>query len=331
MKVFFSKDCDRSALQGRRIAVVGYGSQGRAFALNLRDSGCDVTVLLRRQSVARDTAAKEGAKVGDLSELAEFDIIIFALPDHEQAALYEEFFATDEANRIFVLLHGSNFHFQNIAFSENHGVILVAPHGPGRDLRENYVSEVGLSCFLAVGQDAAGTAKGMGLALADAIGAGSAGIYETTFHDETVGDLFGEQTLLVGGLAGLTDAVFRTMVDKGISAENAYLETIKQLRLLAAMIEQHGPAGMIERVSKTAAFGSLLAIPSLFDQSFQQRLEAIYYAIEEGEFNQLLLEEARNEFQMYEGLLDLMRQRQSQKTSEHFQEHVKISEREGRN
>ncbi len=319
LKVHYSQDCDRGVLKNRQIAVVGYGSQGRAFALNLRDSGCDVTVLLRRHSASRDIAAKEGAKIGELSEIAEFNIIILALPDHEQPAIYEEYFAADDEIRIFVFLHGSNFHFRNIAFGENHGVILVAPHGPGRDLRENYLNGTGLSCFLAIGQDVANTARPVGLALADALGAGNAGIYETTFHDEAVGDLFGEQTLLVGGLAGLTDAVFRTMVDKGIPPANAYLETIKQLKLLAAMIEQHGPAGMIERVSKTAAFGSLLAMPSLFDQTFQQRLEAIYYAIEGGQFNQLLLEEAKNDFQMYEGLLNLVKQRLSQKISEQFQ------------
>lgn len=321
LKVYYSKDCDRSVLKDQRIAVVGYGSQGRAFALNLRDSGCDVSVVVRRQSKSRDAAIKEGAKVAELADLVDFDVVVLALPDHEQPALYEEYFASDDVERNFVLLHGSNFHFKNIAFPENHGVMLVAPHGPGRDLRENYLNGTGLACFLAIGQDVAGKSKSIGLAISDAIGAGKAGIYETNFHDETVGDLFGEQTLLVGGLAGLTDAVFRTMVDKGIPPENAYLETIKQLKLLAAMIEEHGPAGMIERVSKTAAFGSLLAIPSLFDNTFQRRLEAIYYAIDGGQFNQLLLDEAKNDFQMYDGLLNLMKQRVSQTASEEFKKH----------
>ncbi|MGB5107109.1 MAG: ketol-acid reductoisomerase [Candidatus Zixiibacteriota bacterium] len=317
-KVYFETDCDRSVLKDKRIAVVGYGSQGRAFVLNLRDSGCDVSVLLRLDSSSGDAATGEGVKVDVLTSITDFDVIIFAFPDHEQPSLYYEFFSNDAAMRHFVLLHGSNFHFGNIAFRENHDVILVAPHGPGSDLRENYLDGSGLSCFLAVGQDSSTHAKAIGLALAASIGAGKAGIFETTFKDETIGDLFGEQTLLVGGMAGLTDAVFRTMVDKGIPPANAYLETIKQLRLLAAMIEKFGPAGMIERVSKTAGFGSLLAIPSLFDQLFQQRLEAIFYAIRGGEFNQLLTEEAQNGFQMYDGLLRLMKQRESQKISEEF-------------
>ena len=317
-KIYFERDCDRSVLQSKRIAVVGYGSQGRAFALNLRDSGCDVTVLLRPESLSADTAAGEKVAVAELGAATGFEIIILAFPDHEQPEFYDGYFSGDTKARQFVLLHGSNFHFRNIAFRSNHDVVLVAPHGPGNDLRDNYLNGSGMSCFLAVGQDASGKAKATGLAVAASVGAGKAGIYETTFEDETIGDLFGEQTLLVGGLAGLTDAVFRTMVDKGIPPANAYLETIKQLRLLATMIERFGPAGMVERVSKTAAFGSLLAMPSLFDQLFQQRLEAIFYAIKGGEFNKLLAEEAQNGFQMYDGLLRLMKQRESQKVSEEF-------------
>ncbi len=317
-RIYFERDCDRSLLKKKRIAVVGYGSQGRAFALNLRDSGCSVTVLLRQSSYARDVAVGEGIKAGDLGDVIDFEIIVFAFPDHEQPAFYDQYLGNDTEQRTFVFLHGSNFHFGNIMFQRTHDVVLIAPHGPGHDVRAKYLDGSGLSCFFAVGQDVSGSAKPIGLAVAEAIGAGKAGIYETTFHDETIGDLFGEQTLLVGGLAGLTDSVFRTMIDQGIPEHNAYLETIKQLRLLAAMIEKHGPAGMISNVSKTAAFGSLLAMPSLFDQTFQQRLEAIFYAIEDGEFNKLLLEEASNGFQTHDRLLRLIMERQSQKVSEQF-------------
>lgn len=318
MVVYHERDCDRRVLEGRRIAVVGYGSQGRAFALNLRDSGCDVAVLLRSQSASAVRAEKEGFTVKPLSDTLHFDIIILAVPDHEQPAFYQTQFAADAKPRTFVLLHGSNFHFGNIKFLQNHDVILIAPHGPGNDLRVRYLDGSGLSCFFATGNDSSGHARAVGLALADAIGSSKAGIYETTFRDETIGDLFGEQTLLVGGLAGLTDMVFRTMVDKGLSPENAFLETIKQLKLLASMVEAHGPAGMIERVSKTAGFGSLMAIPSLFDDLFQKRLDAIYYAVESGEFNRLLQEEAKDGFTTYGGLLKIMKQRQSQKTTEEF-------------
>ncbi len=318
LRVFHSADCDRSLLVGKRIGVIGFGSQGRAFALNLRDSGCDVRVLLRAGSRSTGAARTDGSAVAGLEEAAVCEIVILAIPDHEQAAVYDRFLKSAARPLTIVLLHGSNFHFKNVLFRSQDDVILVAPHGPGRDLRENYLNDSGLSCFVACGQDTSGIALSTALAIADAIGAGRAGIYETTMAAEAIGDLFGEQTLLVGGLAGLTDAVFRTMVDKGISPENAYLETIKQLKLLAAMIEAHGPAGMIERVSKTAGYGSLLAMPSLFDDVFMKRLEAIYYAIESGEFNRLLQEEAAEGFETFRQLLAIVARRESQKVTEQF-------------
>jgi len=319
LRVFHSADCNRAALDGKRIGVIGYGSQGRAFALNLKDSKCDVSVHLREGSKSRAQAASEGLPVADLASAADCAVVILALPDHEQPAVYATHLSSVSRPQTIVLLHGSNFHFKNIAFRSSDDVVLVAPHGPGRDLRDNYVNGSGLSCFIAVGQDASGHAQTTALAVADAIGAGTAGIYETTFAAETIGDLFGEQTLLVGGLAGLTDAVVRTMLDRGLSPENAYLETIKQLKLLAAMIEAHGPAGMIARVSKTAGYGSLLAMPSLFDDVFMKRLEAIYYAIESGQLNQLLRDEAAAGFTTYQQLLDIVSHRASQQISDQFQ------------
>ncbi len=318
LRVYHSVDCDRTVLSGKHIGVIGCGSQGRAFALNLRDSKCAVTVHLREGSKSRALAASEGLEVADLDRTAACDIVVFALPDHEQPAFYEKYLRSASRPQTIILLHGSNFHFKNIAFRTSDDVVLVAPHGPGRDLRENYLSGTGLSCFIAVGQDASGHAQTTALAIADAIGAGTAGIYETTFAAETIGDLFGEQTLLVGGLAGLTDAVVRTMLDRGLAPENAYLETIKQLKLLAALIEAHGPAGMIARVSKTAGYGSLLAMPSLFDDVFMKRLESIYYAIESGQFNQLLRDEAATGFTTYQQLLDIVSRRASQQIADQF-------------
>lgn len=318
LRVYHATDCNRAALDGKRIGVIGYGSQGRAFALNLHDSQCEVTVHLREGSKSRALAAADGLQVADLASAADCDIVILAIPDHEQPAVYAKYLRTGSRPQTIVLLHGSNFHFENIAFRNSDNVVLIAPHGPGRDLRDNYLNGSGLSCFIAVGHNASGHAQTTALAIADAIGAGTAGIYETTFAAETIGDLFGEQTLLVGGLVGLTDAVVRTMLDRGLAPENAYLETIKQLKLLAAMIETHGPAGMIARVSKTAGYGSLLAMPSLFDDVFMKRLEAIYYAVESGQFNQLLRDEAAAGFTTYQQLLDIVSHRASQQISDQF-------------
>jgi len=209
-----------------------------------------------------------------------------------------------------------NFHFGNIRFADSEDVILLAPHGPGTDLRRLYLEGTGLSCFLAVGQDASGSAHAIGLALGDALGCSKAGIYETNFAEETVGDLFGEQALLVGGLAGLTDAVMATMVEAGLSPVNVKLETVKQLKLLAALIEDYGPAGMLERVSKTAALGSLEAIPRLFDGSFVTRLSAIYSDIESGAFNQRLVADGAQDFDRFKRLLAEFRDRPAQEISQ---------------
>lgn len=316
-QIYYARDCDRSSLTDKRLAVVGFGSQGRAFALNLRDSGCEVSVILREKSPNRESARSEGLSVLAESEAGSFDIIILAIPDHAQMGFYRECLQnTGGRRRTIVLLHGLNFHFENIRFSEREDVILLAPHGPGVDLRRLYVEGRGLSCFFAVGQNPSGNAEETGLALADAVGCSRAGIHETTFAEETIGDLFGEQALLVGGLAGLTDAVMETMVNSGLPEKNVRLETVAQLRLLAAMIEHHGPAGMIQRVSRTAGLGALEAIPKLFDRSFKKKLAQLYAGIESGEFNRNLLADAVSDFTRFNELLEEFRNRPSQKVSD---------------
>jgi ketol-acid reductoisomerase len=316
-RTYFASDCDRSILNDKQIAVVGYGSQGRAFAINLHDSGCSVTAVLRDGSGSRGVAQADKLSVVAPAESGNFDIIIMAIPDHEQIGFYNKYLQADAGRqRAVVLLHGLNFHFGNIEFSDNDDVILLAPHGPGTDVRRLYLDGSGLGCFFAVGQDVSGKATQIGLALADAVGFSRAGIYETTFAAETIGDLFGEQALLVGGLAGLTDAVIETMLQNGLPPENVRLETIRQLKLLAAMIEEYGPAGMLERVSKTAALGSLQAMPKLFDEAFKNRLTQLYKIIESGEFNRNLLADAAAGFEHSAKLLGEFQQRPSQKISE---------------
>jgi ketol-acid reductoisomerase len=319
LKVYHTADCDRTLILNRQITVVGYGSQGRAFALNLSDSGCNVQVALRDDSPSRQRVYADKLPLRSFGSVGKSDIIVFAFPDHEQPEFYRSYLLdTGGQIKTIVFLHGLNVHFGNITFNSRHDVLLLAPHGPGADLRDRYLSGEGLSCFLAVGQDASGNAHATALALAAAIGADKAGIYETTFKDETLGDLFGEQTLLVGGLAGLTLSVFRTMVEHGLPPENAYLETVKQLKLLANMVEQHGPAGMVSRVSKTAAYGSLTAMPKLFDERFRTRLEELFHAIESGEFNRQLRTEATEGFPALNGLMRTLKGSICQQTSEHF-------------
>ncbi len=306
--VYYAADCDRTLLDRRKISVVGYGSQGRAFCLNLAESGCNVAAVLRESSVSRPAADEDGIAVISPTECRDSDIIILAIPDHEQIGFYREYLQEQgNLKHAIVLLHGLNFHFRNIQFSEAEDVILVAPHGPGADLRRLYREGKGMSCFLAVGQDATGHAHGVGLAIADAVGCSRAGIHETTFEAETIGDLFGEQALLVGGLAGLTNAVVRLMLASGLPEKNVKLETVNQLRLLATMIERYGTAGMLERVSKTAALGSLEAMPRLFDKGFETQLRKLYRRIESGEFNRDLLADAATGFRRFETMLEEFR------------------------
>jgi ketol-acid reductoisomerase len=318
-QIYHSADCDPEYILKKQITVVGYGSQGRAFALNLRDSGCNVQVALRENSASRQLVLSERLPLRSMAAVAKSDIVVFAIPDHEQPDFYRNHFSNeDRSNRTLVFLHGLNIHFGNIVPNPGYDVVLLAPHGPGRDLRDSYVHGSGMSCFLAVAQDVSSRALKTGLSLAAAIGADKAGIYETTFEHETLGDLFGEQTLLVGGLAGLTVAVFQTMIENGIPPENAYLETVHQLRMLASMIEAHGPAGMIEHVSKTAAYGSLESIQTLFDRRFGNRLQEVFDGIESGEFNKRLMADAANGFLTLKQLLSAAREDQCQKTAVEF-------------
>ena len=319
LKIYRSNDCDPKLIQKKQITIVGFGSQGRAFACNLRDSGCNVQVALRENSASRQAVLAERLPMRSLEAVGKSDVIVFAIPDHEQPDFYRNHCLTNgRTGRLLVFLHGLNIHFGNIIPDPADDVILLAPHGPGNDLRARYVDGKGMSCFFAVAQDKSGTAHQIGLSLAAAIGADKAGIYETTFAHETLGDLFGEQTLLVGGLAGLTMSVFQTMVANGIPPENAHLETVRQLKLLASMIEHYGPAGMIERVSKTAAFGSLQTIPELFDQSFRLRLEVVFRNIESGSFNRQLLSDAADGFPVLSRLLQEARKHPCQQVVESF-------------
>jgi ketol-acid reductoisomerase len=319
LRIYRGADCDPELILKKQITVVGYGSQGRAFALNLRDSGCNVQVALRENSASRQQVLSERLPLRSMAAVEKSDVVIIAIPDHEQPGFYQEHFTPeDRGNRLLVFLHGLSIHFGNIIPNPRYDVILLAPHGPGKELRDRYVQGSGMSCFLAVAQDISGNALKAGLSLAAAIGADKAGIYETTFEHETLGDLFGEQTLLVGGLVGLTMAVFQTMINNGIPPENAHLETVHQLRLLASMIEDHGPAGMIERVSKTAAFGSLESMQTLFGRQFRNKLQETFDDIKTGEFNMRLMADAAKGFPVLKQLLKVAHEDQCQQTTEKF-------------
>jgi ketol-acid reductoisomerase len=316
-KLYRSSDCDKSLLKGKKITVVGYGSQGRAFALNLKDSKCTVSVALRDGSSSALSAKEEGNDVIPLTDVSSADIVVMAIPDHVQPKFYDKYLVgKSDRQQTIVFLHGLNVTFGNMEFEKHQDVVLIAPHGPGKDLRDRFLSGEGLTCFLAIGKDASGEAELIGLALADAVGCGKAGIFKTTFANETIGDLFGEQVLLVGGLAGLTMSAFDKLVEQGLDPDYAYLETVAQLKLLVDMVEKHGPAGMMDRVSRTASTGSLMAMLLMFNEEFDQRLHKIYDFIASGEFNKFLQQEAANGFVKSEEIMQILRNDDCQITVE---------------
>lgn len=269
------------------IAVIGYGSQGRAAVLNFQDSGYEVVVGLRKDSSSIAAAMKDGVStVATIAEAVKTsDIVCFAFPDH----LHEPVFATDigpnlKKNSTLLFLHGLSVHFGLVSPPEDADVILVAPHAPGATVRENYLGERSVSAFYGVDQDISGKAEQNAIDLALALGIKKKLLVKTTFEHEAVGDLFGEQAVLCGGLASLVKNGFDVLVANGIPAENAYLEVAHQLDLIVDLVKTDGIEGMLQRISVAARFGSLQAGPKIIDQGTRARMQSVYDRIRTGRF-----------------------------------------------
>ena len=278
---------DRAPLDGRTIAVLGFGNQGRAHALNLRDSGCQVIVGARVDSPSSKAARQQGLTVMSIRDAAaQGELVILALPDE----VHHEVFDADVApavrrDAIVGLLHGFSIRFGLIQPPPDLGIVLVAPKGPGTALRERYLQGVGLPCLFAVQQESANhSAEAIGLAWARGIGCARAGIIHTTFAAEAETDLFGEQAVLCGGLSALITASFETLVDAGYDPELAYLECCHEVKQIADLIYQRGLAGMREAISNTAEFGEYVAGPRLVDDDVRARMRAILGEIRSGAF-----------------------------------------------
>jgi ketol-acid reductoisomerase len=285
MKIYYDSDADISLIADLSIVVVGYGNQGKAFALNMRDSGLSVSVALHRDSHSMSGAVDDGFPVVDNDDACHADLILMMLPDHIHGMYYNEYLAGKlREEQTLVFAHGYSVHFGLITPPEGVGCALVAPHGPGKDLRDRFTKGDGLSCF--VGAHAGRSRKTMqiAVAIAKAVGATRVGAIKTTFEYEAIGDLFGEQALLCGGLSALTEATYDTLVDNGIPPENAYLETAHQLRLLAEIIEQEGIGGMVDRISMTAQFGAMDFSARFVDGPLRKKLQRIYERVVSGKF-----------------------------------------------
>lgn len=269
-----------------RIAILGYGSQGRAIALNLRDSGYTVTVGLRNRSKSNKITRQDEIKAFPIRDVAgDSDLIIVALPDHiHSKVLTGKFFDSIGKQPPLVFLHGSSIHFGLVKPPDGWSVILLAPHAPGQAVRENYIAKKHFSAFWAVSRGSLKNGRRIVHQLAKGIGIPSTYLVRTTFGDEAVGDLFGEQAVLCGGLARLLKFGYETLVEAGIPPQNAYIEVAYQLDLIVDLIKHNGLTGMFRKISAMARFGSALNGPKVIPQSVKSEMKKIFEQIESGEF-----------------------------------------------
>ena len=284
--MYYDDDADLGLLAGRKIAVIGFGSQGHAHALNLRDSGLDVMVGLYPGSRSRAAAEEAGLRVGAVEEVSrEADVIMVLIPDHLQREVYEKAIAPGLAEgKMLMFAHGFNIHFQQIDPPPFVDVTMVAPKGPGHLVRRVYEEGGGVPCLLAVHQDASEVARQLALAYAKGIGGTRGGVLETTFLEETETDLFGEQVILCGGLAALIKASFETLVEAGYQPESAFFETMHELKLIVDLIYEGGLARMRYSVSDTAEYGDYSRGPRIITDETRAEMRRILEEIQTGKF-----------------------------------------------
>ncbi len=285
-KVYYDRDADLNLLNGKTIAIIGYGSQGHAHAQNLRDSGANVVIALQQGSKSRAVAEKDGFSVFTVAEAAkQADMMMFLLPDHLQAATFNnEVLPNMKPDAKLLFAHGFAVHFGQITPPPSHDVFMVAPKGPGHMVRHMYKEGKGVPCLIAIYQDASGKAKDFALAYASAIGGGRAGVIETSFREETETDLFGEQTVLCGGVSELMQAGFQTLVEAGYQPEMAYFECINEMKLIVDMIFEGGLSWMRYSVSDTAKFGDMTAGPRVIGEESRKAMKQILKEIQDGTF-----------------------------------------------
>lgn len=285
-KLFHQEDCNLSLLKGKTIAVIGYGSQGHAHALNAKESGCDVIIGLYEGSRSWKKAEAQGFKVYTSAEAAKkADIIMILINDELQAKLYKESIEPNlEPGNMLMFAHGFNIHFGQIVPPKDVDVTMIAPKAPGHTVRSEYQAGKGTPCLVAVEQDATGNALDLALAYGLAIGGARAGILETTFRTETETDLFGEQAVLCGGVCALMQAGFVTLVEAGYDPRNAYFECVHEMKLIVDLIYQSGFAGMRYSISNTAEYGDYVTGPKIVTDETRKTMKKILKDIQDGSF-----------------------------------------------
>ena len=285
-KMYYDGDCDVSIIKGRKVAIIGYGSQGHAHALNLKESGVPVVVGLREGSASAAKAEAAGLAVKSIADAAKWaDVIMLTMPDTEQKATYDAHIKRYmKAGKALAFAHGFNIRFKRIRPPKGVDVIMIAPKGPGHLVRRTYTEGGGVPCLIAVEQDATGNAKKVALSYASAIGGGRAGIIETTFSEETETDLFGEQVVLCGGLCALIMAGYETLVEAGYAPEMAYFECLHEVKLIVDLIYEGGMANMRYSISNTAEYGDYTRGPRIITPAVKEEMKRVLDDIQSGRF-----------------------------------------------
>ena len=297
MKTFYEKDTDTNLIKNKKVAVFGYGSQGHAHALNLKDSGVkEVVVALREGSSSVKKAESEGLKVMSLSDAAAWaDVVMMLTPDELQSEIYKNHIEQRmKEGTSLAFAHGLNIHFDLINARKDLDVFMVAPKGPGHTVRSEYQKGGGVPCLMAVHKDSSGKARDLALSYASAIGGGKAGIIETTFKDECETDLFGEQTVLCGGLVELIKNGFETLTEAGYPPEMAYFETLHEVKLIVDLIYEGGIANMNYSISNTAEYGEYVSGPIVVDGNTKAKMKGVLDKIQSGDFTREWIEEYKN-------------------------------------
>ena len=294
MKVFYDKDADLSLVKGKTVAIVGYGSQGHAHALNLKESGVNVTVALRKGG-SWDKAAKAGLQVKEVADaVKDADIVMILLPDESHPQVYyDAIHGNIKKGAALAFAHGFNIHFGQITPREDLDVIMVAPKAPGHTVRSTYTQGGGVPSLIAVHRDVSGAAREIALSYATAIGSGKAGIIETNFREETETDLFGEQTVLCGGTVELVKAGFETLVESGYAPEMAYFECLHELKLIVDLMYEGGIANMNYSISNNAEFGEYVTGPEIITPQTKQAMKKALERIQTGEYAKMFILENR--------------------------------------
>ncbi|MEK3852941.1 ketol-acid reductoisomerase [Cytobacillus sp. FSL H8-0458] len=283
-KMYYNGDANAAYLNGKKVAVIGYGSQGHAHALNMRDSGVEVVIGLRKGK-SWEKAEEDGFRVYPVGEAAaQSDVVMILLPDELQPKVYKEEIEPNLSSQALMFAHGFNIHFNQIVPPKECDVLLVAPKGPGHLVRRTYEQDAGVPALFAVHQDVTGEAKELALAYAKAIGSLRAGALETTFKEETETDLFGEQAVLCGGLTSLVKAGFETLTEAGYQPELAYFECLHELKLIVDLMYEGGLEGMRYSISDTAQWGDFVSGPRVVDARVKEEMKAVLKDIQEGNF-----------------------------------------------